>query len=128
MLIIRKITHSKNFHKRKLHSHYEVGSLCKFLIVNGFENSRTHNAWSLLYTKESFQQLKTLFTELKIIASNEKKEQNIDSITKFATHLIGKCSRYLFHSRPLRTRQHFNHSTLYTRKRTRNRQSSIALR
>ena len=76
MLINSKITHKKNPLKRKLHSHDEAGNVCKFLTVNGFENSRTHNAWRLPYTKESFQQLKTLFTELKIIATEEKKEQN----------------------------------------------------
>jgi len=76
MLIISKITHKKNSLNRILHSHDEVGSLCKFLIVNGFDYFRTHNAWSLPYKKESFQQLKTLFPELKIIACKEKEEQN----------------------------------------------------
>jgi len=42
------------------------------MIVNGFENLRTHNAWSLPYTKESFQQLKTLFPDLKIITAKKK--------------------------------------------------------
>jgi len=76
MLIISKITHKKNSLNRKLHSHNEVGNTCKFLTVKDFAYSRTHNSWYLPYTKESFQQLKTLFTELKIIASSEKDEQN----------------------------------------------------
>ena len=76
MLIISKITHKKNSLNRKLHSHNEVGNTCKFLTVKDFAYSRTHNSWYLPYTKKSFQQLKILFTELKIIASTEKNEQN----------------------------------------------------
>ena len=72
MLIISKITHKKNSFVRVLHSLNEAGKTCKLMIVNGFENLRTHNAWSLPYTKESFQQLKTLFPDLKIITAKKK--------------------------------------------------------
>jgi len=58
------------------------------MIVKEFANSRTHNCWYLPYTKESFQQLKTLFPELKIITSTEKEEQNMESKTIFTTHLL----------------------------------------
>jgi len=75
MLIISKITHKKNSLIRILHSHYEAGNMCKFLTVKGFEDSHTHNAWSLPYTKESFQQLKTLFPVLKIITATKKKNK-----------------------------------------------------
>jgi len=75
MLIISKITHKKNPLNRKLHSNDEVGSLCKLKTINDFAYSRTHNSWYLPYTKESFQQLKTLFPELKIIASTGKKNK-----------------------------------------------------
>jgi len=43
MLIISKITHKKNSLIRKLHSHYEAGNTCKFLIVKGFEDSQIQN-------------------------------------------------------------------------------------
>ena len=82
MLIISKITHKKNSLIRILHSHYEAGNMCKFLTVKGFEDSHTHNAWSLPYTKESFQQLKTLFPVLKIIASKEKNKILLATIAK----------------------------------------------
>jgi len=36
MQIIRKITYRKNFLNRKLHSSFEVESLCKFLIFREF--------------------------------------------------------------------------------------------
>jgi len=75
MLIISKITHKENSLKRILHSHFEAGKTCKLMTVNGFENLRTHNAWSLSYTKESFQQLKTLFPDLKIITAKKKKNK-----------------------------------------------------
>jgi len=37
MLIISKITHKKNSLNRKLHSHNEVGSLCKLKTVKDFD-------------------------------------------------------------------------------------------
>jgi len=64
MLIIRKITHRKNSLKRKLQLSFEALSLCNLVIVKEFATSRTRNSWYLLYTKKSFQQLKTLFPEL----------------------------------------------------------------
>jgi len=76
MLINSKITQKKNSFVRVLHSLFEAGNTYKFLSVKGFENLRTHNTWYLPYTKESFQQLKTLFPELKIIIFTEKDEQN----------------------------------------------------
>ena len=88
MLIIRKITRRKSSFKRKLQLSFEALSLCKLMIVKEFANSRTHNCWYLPYTKETFQQLKTLFPELKIIASTEKEEQNMESKTIFTTHLL----------------------------------------
>jgi len=36
MLIIRNFKYKRNFLKIKLHSHFEVVSLCKFLNVRGF--------------------------------------------------------------------------------------------
>jgi len=66
----------KNSFVRVLHSLFEAGNTYKFLNVKGLENLRTHTTWYLPYTKESFQQLKTLFPELKIIIFTEKDEQN----------------------------------------------------
>ena len=43
MLIISKITHKKNSPKRTLQQPFEVINLCKFLIVNGFENFQIQN-------------------------------------------------------------------------------------
>jgi len=43
MLIISKITHKENSPKRKLQQPFEVINLCKFLIVNGFENFQIQN-------------------------------------------------------------------------------------
>jgi len=88
MLIIRKIIHCKNSLKRKLLLPFEVESLRNLVIVKEFAALRTYNTLYLQYTKESFQQLKTLFPELKIIASTEKEEQNIESKTIFTTHLL----------------------------------------
>jgi len=87
MLIIRKITRRKNSLKRKLQLPFEGLSLRNLLIVKKFTNSRTHNCWYLPYTKKSFQQLKTLFPELKIIISTEKEEQNTIAKTKIINPL-----------------------------------------
>jgi len=64
MLIIRKITRRKNSLKRKLQLSFEALSLCNLVIVKEFDGLFTQNSWYLPYTKESFQQLKTLFPEL----------------------------------------------------------------
>jgi len=72
MLIIRKITHRKNSLNRNLQLPFEVLNLCNLMIVKEFAYSRTYNTLYLQYTKESFQQLKTLSPELKIIASKEQ--------------------------------------------------------
>jgi len=108
MLIISKITHKKNSLIRKLHSHVEVGSLCKLKTINDFAYFRTHNCWYLPSTKESFQQLKTLFPELKIIACTEKDEQNIDSITIFTTHLLENAVDICF------IQEHLGHANILT--------------
>jgi len=110
MLIISKITHKKNALIRILHSHYEAGNVCKFLIVKGFENLRTHNAWSLSYTKESFQQLKTLFPYLKIITATKKKNK-IQLATIAKAKIIKPLDRIL--TQKMKTKMQNHHKVLH---------------
>jgi len=56
----------------------------------------------LPYTKESFQQLKTLFPELKIIACKEKKVQNTIAKTK----IINPLNRILTQKMKIKMQNH----------------------
>jgi len=103
MLIIRKITRCKNSLKRKLQIPFEVVNLCKLLIVKEFAYSITHNAWCLPYTKESFQQLTTLFSDLKIITCKEKKNK-IALATK--TKIINPLDRILTQKMKIKMQNH----------------------
>jgi len=91
MLIIRKIIRRKNSLNRKLQLSFEVFNLRNLMIIKDFAASHTYNTLYFQYTKESFQQLKTLFPELKIIACKEKNKILLATIAK--TKIINPLNR-----------------------------------